>query len=94
MLNAPHRGPLFKRSTVYFDPKIALRSLSVPTLIFDPVGDDDFYKMTDGIRELKKKFPSLITHSIYQDTGHGVHYQRPEKFISDVIAFLGIVKVN
>ncbi|MCH8247701.1 MAG: alpha/beta hydrolase [Bacteroidetes bacterium] len=94
MFSAPHKGPLFERSTLQFEPKVALRDLSVPALILDPVSDDDFFRMTDGIRELKEKFPDLITHSIYPDTGHGVHYQRAEQFISDVVAFLEDVGID
>ncbi len=41
---------------------------------------------------LQKRYPYLIDHKIYENTGHNIHYQRQVKFIEDLTTFLKKVK--
>ncbi len=91
-LREPQRAPLFQRSTVYFEPEIALRHLKVPLLTFDPVSQDDFHRMTEGNRALRARFPDLVTHLVYEDTMHWVRWQHPQRFLKDVLAFVETVR--
>lgn len=36
--------------------------------------------------------PGLVTHRIYEDTGHAALWQRPAWFVRDATAFLDNVK--
>jgi len=81
--------PLFEASTTMMQPKIIYRNLHVPLLIFDPIDERDWMK--DFLAEnqaLQQQHPNLITHLVYKETGHAVHFERPERFTKDLIAFL------
>lgn len=81
--------PLFEASTTMMQPKIIYRNLHVPLLIFDPIDERDWMK--DFLAEnlaLQQQHPNLITHLVYEETGHTVHFERPERFTKDLIAFL------
>jgi pimeloyl-ACP methyl ester carboxylesterase len=91
-LREPQRSPLFQRSTVYFEPEVALRNLAVPLLTFDPVSQNDFHRMTEGNQALAARLPHLVTHLIYEDTMHWVRWQRPQRFLRDVLAFVETVR--
>lgn len=76
------------------EPKIVYRNLNVPLLILDPVSKDDFMPFETENSSLQKQHPNYITHKIYKDTGHNIHYERPKQFIQDLTLFLGKVKTQ
>ena len=88
----PTRVPLFAESMVIMEPKIVYRNLHVPMMILDPVSDDDLFPFEKENDALKKQHPNLVSHEIFEDTGHNIHGQRPEKFTQKVISFLEKVK--
>jgi len=89
----PTRAPLFAESMAIIEPKIIFRNLKVPVLILDPVSKEDLFPFEKKNHALKKQHPDLISHEIFEDTGHNIHYQRPEKFMEKVTRFLQKVKL-
>lgn len=83
---------LFGRSMAAIEPRIIYRNLNVPMLILDPVSEDDLFPFEAENGNLKALHPQLITHRVFQDTGHNVHYERPEAFTKELIAFLKVVR--
>jgi len=91
----PTEAPLFEYSTSSLEPKIVFRNLKVPLLIFDPIDSTDVFKdFEEDNRLLKQQHPKWITHLVYENTGHGVKYQHPERFYKDLIIFLGSIKLQ
>lgn len=88
----PTRSPLFAESMAILEPKIIFRNLKVPVLILDPVSKDDLFPFKKENEALKKQHPDLISHEIFENTGHNIHYQRPETFKKTVIGFLRNVR--
>lgn len=88
----PTRVPLFAESMSVLEPKIVYRNLSVPILIIDPVGMEDLFPYEAENAAFQKKYPALIEHKIYPDTGHNAHYERPEEFLKDVSSFIKRVR--
>ncbi|UTW67081.1 alpha/beta hydrolase [bacterium SCSIO 12643] len=84
----------FKSSTLFLQPLIVYRNLDVPMLIFDPTKDDanGFMNLTKQNQQLKSAHPELITYLVYVDASHSVHYQQPDKFTTDVLAFINSLK--
>ncbi|MEO6685983.1 MAG: alpha/beta hydrolase [Dyadobacter sp.] len=89
----PTRAPLFAESMAILEPKIIFRNLKVPVLILDPVSKDDLFPFEKENEALKVQHPSLIRHEIFEDTGHNIHYKRPEMFMEKVTGFLRTVKL-
>ncbi|WP_159477349.1 alpha/beta fold hydrolase [Dyadobacter sp. 3J3] len=89
----PTRAPLFAESMAILEPKIIFRNLKVPVLILDPVSKEDLFPFERENEALKKQHPALISHEIFEDTGHNIHYQRHEKFIEKVTGFLQTVRL-
>ena len=81
---------LFKSSTLFLEPKIVFRNLDVPILIIDPTLDDKsgFMALNEQNKQLKQMHPQLITHLTYEDATHMAHYQKPERFVADVLKFV------
>ncbi len=79
---------LFSTSTALLYPKIIYRNLGVPLLILDPVADNDRFDFEADNAQLQKAHPRAITHKVYKNTGHGLKFQRPKEFLSDVSTFL------
>ncbi|RCR67205.1 alpha/beta fold hydrolase [Larkinella punicea] len=88
----PTRVPLFAESMSILEPKIIFRNLSVPVLILDPTGPDDLFPFETRNAALQQAHPSLIDHKVYPNTGHNIHYERPEQFLKDVATFMAKVK--
>src|SRR5690606_930419 len=84
----PSVVPLFARSMVMMEPAVIFRNLHVPVLILDPVSVDDPMPFEKENRALKELHPDLIKHILYEDTGHNIHYEHPERFTRDVIHFM------
>lgn len=84
--------PLFARSMAIIEPLIIFRNLKVPMLILDPASENDLFPFEKENERLKNLHPNLITHKIYEKTGHNIHYERPEKFLEDVMIFLKSLK--
>jgi pimeloyl-ACP methyl ester carboxylesterase len=84
------KAPLFEASTLQLAPEIIYRNLNVPMLIFDPQGDDSdgFFDFSEQNMALKKQHPEMITLKQYPNSGHAVHFEQPEKFITDLLLFL------
>ena len=84
----PSNTPLFARSMAMMDPIKIYQELNIPLLILDPVNEEDLFPFEEENRALKKLHPDLITHHIYENTGHNIHYEKPKLFIRDVLSFL------
>lgn len=91
-IKSPTQAPLFARSMAVMEPLIIFRNLKVPILILDPVSEGDLFPFEQENKRLKNLHPDLITHNIYENTGHNIHYEKPEKFIEDVMIFLNSLK--
>ena len=87
----PTKATLFGQSMAIIEPQIVYRDLDVPMLILDPVSDGDLFPYEKENEQLQNAHPRLITHKIYKDTGHNIHYERPREFVEDVGEFLGVV---
>lgn len=88
----PTKTSLFAASMSMIEPKVVYRNLSVPMLILDPVADNDIFPYEKENEELAQQHPKLITHKKYRNTGHNIHFERPEMFVEDVGGFLELVK--
>ncbi len=84
----PSNTPLFARSMAMMDPIKIYDQLNVPLLILDPVTEEDLFPFEEENRALRNMHPDLIVHHIYENTGHNIHYERPEVFLRDVLSFL------
>lgn len=88
----PGSVPLFAASPALIEPRIIFRNLDVPLLILDPIDHNDLFPFETANQALQKNHPNLIKHVIYEDTGHDIHAERPDKFVKDLIDFLARVK--
>lgn len=88
----PTNATLFGQSMAIIEPQIIYRNLNVPMLILDPVSNADLFPYEKENEELQKQHPELIIHKVYQDTGHNIHYEKPEEFVEDAASFLKTVK--
>jgi pimeloyl-ACP methyl ester carboxylesterase len=88
----PTRANLFGESMSTIEPKIIYRNLKVPILILDPISDHDMLPYEKENEKLKSQHPNLITHKIYENTGHNIHYEKPAQFVKDLGDFLETVK--
>lgn len=88
----PTRSPLFAESMSIIEPKIIFRNLIVPVLILDPVSKNDLFPFEKENEELKKQHSALISHEVLKDTGHNIHYQRPEQFMAKLTGFLQTIR--
>lgn len=70
------------------EPQIIYRNLHVPLLIIDPISPKDLFPFEKENAALQQLHPTLITHKIYPNTGHNVHYEKPKEFMDDLTAFL------
>jgi pimeloyl-ACP methyl ester carboxylesterase len=84
----PATVPLFAESMSIMEPKIIYRHLHVPMLILDPVSKEDMFPFEKQNAALQQQHPAYITHIIYENTGHNIHYQHPAQFIRDISTFL------
>lgn len=87
------RAPLFAESMSVLEPKIVYRNLHAPLLILDPISKDDFMPFEEENATLQKQHPAFISHKIYENTGHNIHYEHPKKFVDDLADFLRKVKI-
>jgi pimeloyl-ACP methyl ester carboxylesterase len=84
-VESPTLAPLMASSTYLLEPLVIYRNLSVPMIIIDPVSKGETWQnYTPGNTKLKNLHPELIVHSIYEDTYHAAHFQRPEWFLRDL----------
>lgn len=68
-----------------FDGPVALEKVKIPTLIF--WGDKDlFFKRADEDALVSKIAGSKLM--VYADTGHALHWERPERFTKDLVEFV------
>ncbi len=88
----PTRSPLFAESMSIIEPKIIYRNLQVPMLILDPAGHNDLFPFEKENAALKDQHPHLITHKIFLNTGHNIHYERPDEWLREVLSFLRKIK--
>ena len=82
----PTTGSLLDASTSMMLPEVVYRNLSVPVLILDPQKDDKdgLFAFTEYNNNLTAQHPELITHILYENSGHAVIFEHPERFIKDV----------
>ncbi len=67
------------------DGPVALEKVKIPTLIF--WGDhDNFFKRADEDALVSKITGSKLM--VYADTGHALHWERPERFSKDLVEFV------
>lgn len=88
----PTQANLFGESMAIIEPKIVYRNLKVPMLILDPISDQDIFPYENENRLLKNQHPTLITHKIYENTGHNIHYEKSTVFVKDLAIFLQTVR--
>ena len=88
----PTKAPLFAASMSLIEPRIIYRNLGVPLLILDAAGPGDPFPFTEANQALQRQHPRLITHRVYPEAAHNIHYQNPREFTRDVISFIGQVK--
>jgi pimeloyl-ACP methyl ester carboxylesterase len=67
------------------DPLGDLKKIGVPTLIFWGEKDSIFHRADQDL--LVKTIPHA-TLTAYPETGHALHWEEPEKFTSDLLAFI------
>lgn len=68
------------------EPPEELRKIRVPTLIFWGEKDSIFSRADQDA--LVKLIPHA-TLKVYPDTGHALHWERPDRFAPDLLTFLG-----
>jgi pimeloyl-ACP methyl ester carboxylesterase len=90
----PTKASLFGESMSIVEPKIVYRNLKVPMLILDPVSDNDIFPYEEENEELSKQHPELVVYKKYSNTGHNVHYEKPQMFTKDLGEFLKKIKAN
>ena len=88
----PTKASLFGESMSIIEPKIVYRNLTVPLFILDPTSDQDIFPYEKENMQLQNQHPSLITHKIYENTGHNIHYEKPDVFVEDLGNFLKAVR--
>ena len=93
-LKQPSRQSLALGSKIAMQPEVIFRHLHVPMHILDAVSENDSIPVSDLNQKLKEQHPDLIVHEIYGDTGHNIHFQRPERFIESAKALLRRVKAG
>ncbi len=84
----PTKASLFGESMSIIEPKIIYRNLRAPMLILDPVSDDDIFPYEKENEALSKQHPELIVYKKYSNTGHNIHYEKPDFFVEDLGEFL------
>jgi pimeloyl-ACP methyl ester carboxylesterase len=90
----PTKATLFGESMSIIEPKIVYRNLNVPMLILDPVSDNDILPYEKENQELSKQHPDLIVYKKYNNTGHNIHYEKPEEFTKDLGEFIKKIKTG
>ena len=66
------------------DAGVPLKKIKTPTLIL--WGDKDFFPRSEQ-DSLVSALPDAML-KVYKDTGHALHWERPEKFATDLQAFI------
>jgi pimeloyl-ACP methyl ester carboxylesterase len=93
-----HELSLLAQSWRRIHPIITYRRLSVPMLIIDPTGDDEFFgglmHFTPAFKHLQSLHPHLIRHVEYPGTMHAAHPQQPEWFLRDMGELLARVRAQ
>ncbi|MEO1515378.1 MAG: alpha/beta hydrolase [Bacteroidota bacterium] len=87
----PTQATLFAQSMSIIEPQIIYRNLKVPMLILDPVSEEDFFPYEEENRFLFESHPTLIRYKVFPDTGHNIHYERPDEFVKELIEFKKMV---
>jgi pimeloyl-ACP methyl ester carboxylesterase len=67
------------------DPPLALGRAGIPTLVI--WGDRDAY-MQRGEQDALVRMLKTATLTVYRDTGHAPHWERPQAFVRDLHGFL------
>ncbi|GMQ28023.1 alpha/beta hydrolase [Algoriphagus confluentis] len=86
--------PLFARSMAQMEPLVIFRNLDVPILILDPVHDVDIFPFESENEKLKIQHSKLVTHRIFENTGHNVHFENPDGFLMEVLGFLKTIEIS
>lgn len=66
------------------DAGVELKKIEAPTLVL--WGDKDFFPLSEQ-KALVSGIPNAVL-KVYKDTGHALHWERPENFATDLKAFL------
>jgi pimeloyl-ACP methyl ester carboxylesterase len=94
-MTAPSRLPMLQWTQHALIPMEVFRHLRVPMLIIDPVKlPDDDPPVSDQNARLAAKFPGLVMHRIYPETGHAAFQERPDWFIRDATELLARVRLR
>jgi len=83
----PTEAPLFEYSTALPEPKIVYRNLKVPLLIYNPIESSEGNDFEEDNKRLTQQHPKWHTHLVYENTGHEVKFQHPERFYKDLANF-------
>lgn len=84
----PSSSSLFARSMALLEPMDIFQDLKVNLLILDPANEYDLFPFERENKGLKNMHPDLVIHKVYENTGHNIHYEKPELFLQDVLKFL------
>ncbi|MBC8984358.1 alpha/beta hydrolase [Pedobacter sp. N36a] len=90
----PTKVSLFGASMSMLSPEVIYRNLKVPMLILDPVMENDFMPFEKENAALQEQHQKFITHRVYENTGHNIHYEQPKQFVQDLSDFLKRVKAS
>ncbi len=88
-MHRPEESPLFISSCTMLEPIEIFSNLDVPVMILDAVGrDKDYRDPTPGSENelLVQEHPDFVRYIEYP-TGHYLHREKPDQFISDIAKF-------
>src|SRR5687767_13696820 len=75
-----NKAGLFSESMSMIEPKIIYRNLHVPIRILDPVSLEDIFPFENQNHSRQQQHPPLVTHRMYENTGHNIHCESQHCF--------------
>lgn len=88
VLNTPSKISRYASSIARVNPIATYRSLRVPILLIDAIGENDSFDAQEGNRQLKSLHPDLVQHQLFDCADHNVHFSCPEDFLKALKDFL------
>lgn len=88
VLFEPHRVSRYAASIVQIDPQKIFSTLNVPILLLEAASADDPIPVSAENSALARRHPDRITHLVFDNADHNIHYQCPRKFLGAISEFL------
>lgn len=88
VLNQGKQVSRYASSIVRVNPLHIYKSLDVPMLIMEAIGEPDLFKTTEENKKLRDLHPTKISLKQFDCDNHNIHFGCPDKFISEVRKFL------